>query len=159
MPVPSHDTGKSVEMYSPLLPARFWEKVMPITESGCWVWTGAVNDKGYGQFRISQLRTAVYAHRLAYSTLIGEIPKGLELDHLCKVPCCCNPLHLEPVTHAENIKRGWWANKDTCSAGHLYENNTYLTKEHGHRVCLICKRAGEKRRYHNRRNNHASSIS
>lgn len=160
MPVPSHDTGKSeVEFGSPLLPARFWEKVMPVTESGCWIWTGAVNDRGYGQMRAVQKRETIYAHRLAYKTFMGEIPDGLELDHLCRVPCCCNPHHLEPVTHAENMRRGWRKSKKVCYKGHPYnEQNTYVRKN-GDRVCLTCKRSGEMRRYHQRRKNHASSLS
>ena len=78
-------------------PGRFWPKV---AESGdCWVWTAFRMPNGYGQF------DKQYAHRWAYEHLRGEIPEGLELDHLCRVRHCVNPWHLEPVTHAENHRR------------------------------------------------------
>ena len=85
---------------------RFWARV----DVGlCWEWTGS-NDRGYGMFRLDG-RT-VRAHRWAWETLVGPIPRGLHLDHLCRNPPCVNPDHLEPVTQPENIRRGhaalWW---------------------------------------------------
>ena len=112
------------------LPARFWAKVDPngpipahCPDLGpCWEWTGARGSKGYGHFLIGSRRDGsrrpVLAHRLAYETLIGPIPKGLESDHLCHNgsgcpgghDClhrtCANPAHIEPVSHAENVRRG-----------------------------------------------------
>jgi HNH endonuclease len=90
---------------------RFWAKINkggPIPEhrsdlGPCWLWTAATN-YGYGVFRID--RRSIYAHRYAYELLVGPIPDGLQLDHLCRVPPCVNPTHLEPVTHRENILRG-----------------------------------------------------
>lgn len=70
---------------------------------GCWLWTGALNTDGYGCFRYEEVARG--AHRVAYATFVGPIPEGLELDHLCGVRRCCNPLHLEPVTRTENIRR------------------------------------------------------
>ncbi|MFK5284023.1 HNH endonuclease signature motif containing protein, partial [Lacticaseibacillus paracasei] len=46
------------------------------------------------------------AHRFMYERLVGPIPAGMQLDHLCRVRPCCNPAHLEPVTQRENIARG-----------------------------------------------------
>lgn len=71
----------------------------------CWEWTGLKNVRGYG--RINVAGTMQLAHRATYSALRGPIPEGLELDHLCRNPSCVNPDHLEPVTHAENVRR--WA--------------------------------------------------
>lgn len=68
--------------------------------SGCWLWAGADNGGGYGKFR------GKYAHRVSYEMRNGAIPEGLHLDHLCRVPCCVNPDHLEPVTNQENARRG-----------------------------------------------------
>ena len=69
----------------------------------CWEWLGAVGSSGYGVFWAGPgLRLA---HRYAYEALVGPIPDGLDLDHLCGNTCCVNPAHLEPVTHAENVRR------------------------------------------------------
>lgn len=86
---------------------RFFQFCTP--GDGCWEWTGARQPDGrydYGMFWDGT--RAVRAHRFAYELLVGPIPVGLELDHLCRNPPCVNPAHLEPVTHAENIRRGVW---------------------------------------------------
>lgn len=81
---------------------RFWQKV---DKSGdCWLWTAGIDTRGYGTFRPTGGRMTK-AHQWAYRELVGEVPVGLELDHLCRVRRCCNPSHLEPVTHAENVRR------------------------------------------------------
>lgn len=110
-----------------------------ITES-CWIWTGYKQKSGYGQITVN--RKSYKAHRLVYSLLVGEIPDGKQLDHLCRVRNCVNPDHLEPVTQAENIRRGespWAINskKTHCYKGHeLTENNLYI--KDGYRLCKIC---------------------
>jgi len=76
-----------------------------VDDAGCWIWQRSKDRKGYGQIRVDGRLT--YAHRYMYERHVGTIPAGLELDHLCCVPACCNPAHLEPVTHAENVRR--WA--------------------------------------------------
>lgn len=81
--------------------ARFWSYV---DKSGdCWEWTGGHHDHGYGAFYLNGHK--INAHRAAYQFTVGPIPDGLELDHLCVNPPCVNPDHLEPVTHAENLRR------------------------------------------------------
>ncbi len=72
---------------------------------GCWRWTGSVTPQGYGMFAFSD--EGKRAHRVMYELLVGPIPEGLTLDHLCRVRHCVNPEHLEPVTLAENVRRGW----------------------------------------------------
>lgn len=80
--------------------------------SGCWIWVGALyygkeDRPKYGQMRIGRTPgKLIQAHRVAYKLYKGEIPKGLELDHLCRNTLCVNPEHLEAVTHYENMKRG-----------------------------------------------------
>lgn len=74
----------------------------------CWLWTGTIALNGYGLI-YRQGGPLVGAHRLAYEVHVGPIPKGYELDHLCRVRRCVNPAHLEPVTHSENVRRGFEA--------------------------------------------------
>ena len=125
---------------------RFWAKV---DKSGdCWLWTAAVDPRGYGAFGGPNHRR-VFAHRVAYELLKGPIPQGLELDHLCRQPSCVNPDHLEPVTHAENVRRGECGShqraKTHCPHGHEYTpENTVHTKE-GWRTCRTCKRISNRK--------------
>lgn len=134
---------------------RFWPKVDkdgPIPEhrpelGPCWVYSGGKmgNASGrlvrpYGSFDNQ------CAHRVAYELLVGLIPDGLELDHLCRNPACVNPAHLEPVTHAENMRRGERAMKTHCPQGHAYdEANTYRIRSGG-RQCRTCVRLRRRRR-------------
>lgn len=119
---------------------RFWQKVNKT--DGCWLWTGGLNRKGYGNFKHGTLSAA---HRYSYRLLVGEIPDGLQLDHLCRTPSCVNPAHLEPVDSRTNIFRGDTearrnAEKTECKWGHPFtEANTIRTPE-GHRHCRECAR-------------------
>lgn len=114
-------------------------------EDGCWEWLGAVFKKAhgnYGQIRMGRKGEdkVRFSHRVSYEHYIGEVPRGLELDHLCRNTLCVNPQHLEPVTHYENMRRGYWVMKDRCVHGHLYsEDNTYINIR-GHRECKICRK-------------------
>lgn len=73
----------------------------------CWFWARGINNiTGYGVIWDIGLQRNVSAHRAVYEALVGIIPKGLEIDHLCMVRRCINPKHLEAVTHKENKIRG-----------------------------------------------------
>jgi hypothetical protein len=73
-------------------------------DTGCWDWLRARQENGYGAaWDGHRVR---YAHRVYYERLVGPIPAGHVLDHLCRNPGCINPEHLEPVTDAENVRRG-----------------------------------------------------
>ena len=86
---------------------RFWEKVDKTGPNGCWLWTGACSRRGYGAILADfPDRRMLCAHRAAYEMLVGPIPDGLQLDHLCRNRPCVNPAHLEPVTGRENVLRG-----------------------------------------------------
>ncbi len=72
--------------------------------SGCWLFSGSKHKDGYGLVKVDG-RTRK-AHRVMYEDLVGPVPPGVELDHLCRTPACINPAHLEPVSHLENVRRG-----------------------------------------------------
>lgn len=132
------------------LPTRFWSKVQPCPMSGCWLWVGVLNDytdaRGYGRVCVGSVGR-VQAHRVSYLALVGPIPEGLVLDHRCRVRCCVNPAHLEPVTNRENGLRGDVAHNGRithCPHGHAYDaNNTYRHSRgrHSGRHCRACNRA------------------
>lgn len=86
------------------LPDRILDKLYPCPMSGCWHWVGWESGNGYG--KVSYKGRDSMAHRVVYLLLVGEIPEGTVLDHTCRVRCCCNPDHLEPVTVRENTLRG-----------------------------------------------------
>lgn len=83
-------------------PLRDALSVLPT--SGCVLWAGNRNNRGYGMGTDRRGRP-VAAHRVVYERVVGPIPVGLQLDHLCLVRECVNPAHLEPVTAAENNRR------------------------------------------------------
>ena len=87
------------------------------------------------------------AHRVAYELQVGPIPVGLQLDHLCRVRSCVNPAHLEPVTSAENTRRGLRAMKTHCPQGHPYAGENLLIRPTGQRRCRTCHLAGKRAGY------------
>jgi hypothetical protein len=104
------------------------------------LWQRALDGKGYGSVSNIMGKKSTKAHCIAYRLLVGEVPEGLELDHLCRNPRCCNPDHLDPVTHAVNMSRGAHAMKTHCKHGHEYTpENTYVNPR-GSRECRVCIR-------------------
>lgn len=138
------------------LSQRFWPKVEK--GSGCWIWKGASDALGYGRIVIAP-NTWQVAHRVSYRLVKGEIPEGLQLDHLCRNPSCVNPDHLEPVTCRENLLRGEGvtakrAQQTHCNQGHEYtsENTVVLPGgRRGRRTCLTCRRTRQRAGYYRRR--------
>jgi hypothetical protein len=132
----------------PRLPARFWSKVRETP--GCWEWTGAKHPAGYGQLTVNKV--TVYVHRVAYEALVGPIPDGLYIDHLCRTRSCVRPNHLEAVKNGTNVLRGFGrgainARKTHCAReGHpLSGDNLYVTRS-GRRRCRTCIRANKRMR-------------
>ena len=124
--------------------SRFWSKVAPPDANGCLLWTGNRTQDGYGLFYTGPRgKPAVVASRWAYEETFGLIPKGLEVDHLCRVRHCVNVDHFEIVTHRVNTLRGLappalHARKEACPQGHPYDAvNTYKTAL-GARLCRTC---------------------
>lgn len=105
----------------------------------CWEWTGFVNVNGYGKAGRG------WAHRVVWATLVGPIPEGLVLDHLCKNRRCVNPDHLEPVTQLENNRRGdGTVGRTHCVGGHaLTPENVYVinSPDYTRRKCRTCQLA------------------
>lgn len=121
---------------------RFWSKVdrQGDDPDACWLWRGCTQAPGYGRFRVEP--ATVYAHRYAYEQMVGPIPDGMVLDHLCRVPACVNPLHLEPVTQAENVRRGsknGMQSRTHCANGHPFDAANTIADGRSGRVCRACK--------------------
>ena len=121
--------------------ARFWAKVRKDEGTGCWEWTAARTVGGYGRFTAHKGYSPALTHRYAYEMLVGPIPVGMQLDHLCRNRSCCNPAHLEPVSHAENQRRGAGfagraVRQTHCIHGHEFDG----VDEKGARRCGTCAR-------------------
>jgi hypothetical protein len=134
---------------------RLWAKVDK-TET-CWLWTGGRNASGYGRITESKRLESGrrwYTHRLVYTLLVGPIPDGMELDHLCRVRHCCNPEHLEPVTPGVNVARSEGPTADAvrafltgvCPRGHDVTGYGAMPLSGGRRRCRECLNEW-KRRY------------
>lgn len=130
---------------------RFWEKVQK-TDT-CWLWTAAADGYGYGRLTTNGSTRAPGAHRVAYELMVGPIPDGLTIDHLCRVKLCVNPAHLEVVTRAENARRGAIDSrpnrplKTHCKYGHEFTpENTYWRPAGDGRNCRTCLRDAHARR-------------
>lgn len=122
---------------------RFWQKVDRRGPDECWPWTGAKNPSGHGRFWLDPIRRNTPSHRYSYEELVGPIPEGLHLDHLCQNPGCVNPAHCEPVSLWENLRRSpnqvavLNSMKTHCHRGHEFtEDNTY--RFGNHRACKMC---------------------
>lgn len=114
---------------------RFEAKLEPVPFTTCWIWNGARDDKGYGSFWVGG--KIGKAHRASYEHFVCAIPEGMVIDHLCRVPLCVNPRHLEAVSQRVNVLRGR-GNKPPgglCKRGHLLAMRT-----DGQRECRLCKR-------------------
>lgn len=124
---------------------RFMAKVRE-GDDGCWHWTASKVTSGYGQFP-SELRTRL-AHRYAYTVLVGPIPEGLTIDHLCRNRLCVNPAHLEAVTMRENNLRGVGpcarkARQTHCKRGHALTADNLCRPQRSKpnsRMCKACHR-------------------
>ncbi len=130
----------------PSIEDRFWSKVN--TDGVCWEWTAAHTPDGYGSFNVTKT-SRWRSHRWAYEHLVGPIPDGLQLDHLCRNPPCVNPDHLEPVTNRENGARGaagiYQKVKTHCPRGHPYSGDNLIVRKLGRRACRTCQIAAQRR--------------
>lgn len=132
---------------------RLLNKVIPEPNSGCWLWTGALTPNGYAVIQMAKAGSGSSrnrgAHRVSFELHVGAIPQGFDLDHLCRVRCCVNPAHLEPVTRKENLLRGVGvgegrgkaqAARTHCPHGHPYDEANTKRRKRGGRDCRECDR-------------------
>lgn len=142
---------KFMSGYSLLLPSlyplqtilRIGDKLKTISTDDCWLWAGSTNHYGYGRF--IQDRKSLQAHRVMYEVLVGEIPKGLVIDHLCRVLLCVNPEHLEPVTDKVNVLRGigitaQQARQTHCKRNHKLSGDNIRADKGHDRICIKCEK-------------------
>lgn len=160
---PALDPLRNIEMHAKSRPWRYVslshaaavvKARCVITENGCWEYQpprGKGHPSGYNQIKLEGRSRMV--HRVTYENAKGLVPDGLELDHLCRNPRCCNPDHLEAVTRAVNQMRsplttgGKNAAKTHCPQGHPYdEANTVVMQGGHHRGCRTCMRDSRKRK-------------
>jgi HNH endonuclease len=112
---------------------------IPEPNSGCFIWMGAENGRGYGRVSIGQRQ--FYAHRVSYELKHGPIPPRLQIDHKCRNTFCINPDHLEPVTNQENTSRGLVSalrpERTRCFRGHDLADTGYIDTQNN-RQCRAC---------------------
>lgn len=121
-----------------------WLQRTTHNSNGCWIWGGAVQSNGYG--RVSSNSKMLLAHRAIYEALVGVIPDGMVIDHICRTRACVNPEHLEVVTQMENVMRSeitvasMNSKKDFCINGHPFTfANTFKRKDRQTRECRTCR--------------------
>ena len=120
----------------------FWDKVD--TYGVCWEWIAGKTGRGYGQFKTGHKN--IPAHKYSYALLVGPVPEGKQLDHLCRNRACVCPDHLEIVTNRENVLRGSGvtaqnARKTHCLRNHPFDgDNLRISVRDGSRACKQCER-------------------
>lgn len=117
-----------------------WQFVTIGAEEECWLWHDFVQKTGYAQFMGEP------AHRIAWMITNGSIPEGLTIDHLCFVPLCMNPKHLEVVTLEENVRRMNSLNRGRCRKGHVIQGlEDVYVRPNGRSSCRACLAVAQKR--------------
>ncbi len=125
-------------------------RIEMVPESGCWVWMGRANDRGYARLSAGQYRHK-YAHTAFWETANGPVPKGMVLDHTCRVKTCVNPSHVRAATPRQNALENSIGNAARNAAKtHCPKCGGGFTRNRqGRRVCVPCHLAACKRYYEN----------
>lgn len=145
----NYQTAKAYMARKPDIVAKM---SLTVSTDDCWLFAGAKTANGYGIIRFDGKYCR--AHKVMYEAIVGEVPAGLILDHLCETGICINPEHLEPVTNQENTQRHYdRRNGDKCRNGHLRSDYSIMHTEYRHSipsrawVCLLCRSISRSRRY------------
>ena len=128
------------------------KRILPkikVSKVGCWEWLGRTVKDGYGNINVNKKRISI--HRILYKYYHGKLDSELEIDHICRNRVCCNPLHLEQVTHKENVLRGFSLNainarKTLCIRGHSLSGDNIRIEKYGSRRCKKCKNENQMKR-------------
>ncbi len=128
------------------------QRTLPEPNSGCWLWMSCCDRHGYAKMNVPGF--SALAHRISYEIFKGKIPSGLQLDHKCRVRCCVNPDHLEPVTNLENSIRGEAGSINAarqlsltkCKHGHALSGGN-IRISGNRRICKACARDKAKQAY------------
>jgi hypothetical protein len=117
-------------------------KAQSVQRDNCWIWSGRLDPDGYGRLKANG---RVMVHQIIYELMHGPIPKGYELHHICRIPACVNPEHLELKTPAEHrmIHR-----LIHCQRGHEFTPENTVVRRNGDRQCRICVNARWRERWH-----------
>lgn len=133
------------------LAERFEKGYVIARDTGCWNWIRSKRPNGYGQIGKGGHNCRILlAHRVAYELYCDPIPKGLDIDHLCRNRGCVNPDHLEPVTRRINLLRGETiaarrAAQTRCIHGHEFTPGNTMRAKSGTRECRTRKNARNRR--------------
>jgi hypothetical protein len=144
-------SARGIRHYRGTTAERFWPRVVKGGPGECWLWVGHHSRYGYASFWSSERKRHVQACRVAYELVIGPIPKGLTVDHLCRTRGCVNPHHFELVTLKENILRGEspaakQARQTHCKRGHEFTAENIIRTPTGGRRCRTCTNDYQRRR-------------
>ena len=122
--------------------------------ASCWGWRGQIDRHGYARSHLRNadggVDTMALVHRITYQVLVGPIPGGLTLDHLCRIRYCVNPRHLDPCSMGENSARSPFVassinrTKTECPRGHSYDA-VRSSKGGTQRSCRTCERDATRR--------------
>lgn len=125
-----------------------------VNTDDCWLWAGHKDKNGYGHLKVNH--QYLLAHRWFYQAVVGPVPADMPLDHLCRVPACINPAHLEPVTTQINVLRGIGpaainARRIRCINGHEFTVANTRWRKSGGRTCKACENKRSLAGYYKRR--------
>lgn len=135
---------------SPKSIERIFAKISINPDNNCWIWIGAKTSNGYGNVRVNKI--GYRTHRLIYALFVAPVPLGKGKDipvlhHICNNRLCCNPAHLRLISDRENILRGNGATAKKARQTHCKNGHLLPAPIRGHRRCMICHRAWNRRNY------------